>query len=203
MAFSCPKCGVEFYDRLKYCPDCGCDFTSALKKCPRCRSQILHDLKDCPECHFDFEKWAFLLPKIIVLSALALLIISAIVGPLIWKNTPWLHDTATIQEGYLVSEVGGQALVPLFINWKTGERYIEVAKEHRGGVSDTEYMNNLVPLPPSVVFHYEMQLGEKVWIIQRVKGSGTNEWARIGRWMAWGKPYKFGWVHATNLKVDK
>jgi hypothetical protein len=203
MAFTCPKCGDQFYDRLKFCPKCGFDFTAAQKRCPKCRSQVPVDSKTCPVCKLDFEQWAFLVPRLIVFGSLALIIVLGVFGPILWKISPWPHDKGLTQEGYLVTDVNGKATVPLFINWKTGERYIVLSKEQRPSSSDTSYMNNLVPLPPQVVFHYDMPLGEKVWIVRRMKGTDNNVWLQIGRWDRQGKPDKYGWVHVTNIKVDE
>ena len=203
MSYQCPKCKHEFYDRLKFCPECGFDFTVGQRRCPKCRNQVPKDSKTCPECGLDFERWAFLVPRIIVFGSLGLLLIIAIVFPWIWKVAPWLHDKGTTIEGKLISEVGSQAMVPLFINWRTGERYIVVSAEQSGYPGGTAYMNNLIPLPPEVVFHYDMPLGEKVWIIRRAHGTDGNDWIQVGRWMTHGKPDKYGWVHATNIRAEE
>jgi len=199
--FICPKCKGEFFDRVKYCPECGFDFTAGLRRCPRCRSQVPVDSKTCPECQLNFEQWELLLPRLIILGAVGLIVIFVGVFPFIWKVTPWLHDKGVTVEGKLMSEVEGMAMVPLFIHWKTGERYIKVSAEKSGYGESTDYMNKLIPLPPQVVFHYDMPLGEKVWIIRRVRGSDDNEWVQIGRWIESDKPWKYGWIHASNLKV--
>ena len=159
------------------------------------------DSKTCPTCRLDFEQWAFLVPKIVVFGSLILVAFIAVVSPWIWKVSPWLHDKGTVTEGKLMSDVDAQPMVPLFIHWKTGERYIVISAEQSGGGGSTDYMNNLVPLPPQVVFHYDIPVGEKVWIIGRQRGSDDNEWVRIGRWISSGKPWKYGWVHASSVEA--
>lgn len=198
VAFKCPKCSTEFYDRVKYCPECGFDFTAGLKRCPKCRSQIPLDSKQCPECGLDFERWAILLPRIILIGALAIIVFFALVFPWLWRSSPWMHDKAFTRDGQLMSDVGGMPMVPLFIHWKTGERYIVKSAEASGSLSSTDYMNNLIPLPPEVVFHYDMQMGEKVWIIRRKSGT-TQEWVLVGRWIE--GPDKYGWIHSSNVSV--
>ena len=199
MAFKCPKCEAEFYDRLKYCPECGFDFTRGQKRCPKCRQQIDVDSEICPECGLDFEQWSYFVPRLVVFSIAGLVLIIILVFPLIWKSAPLLHDKGIIQEGQLMSDVAGQAMVPMFIHWGTGERYIAKAAENAGYGVNTDFMDNLIPLPPEVIFHYDLYPGERVWIIQRKKGTSTD-WVRIGRWGE-RKHDKYGWVHATNIRA--
>jgi RNA polymerase subunit RPABC4/transcription elongation factor Spt4 len=200
MTYECPKCHYELYERLKYCPECGFDFTVGQKKCPKCRMLVSVDSPKCPQCGLDFEKWAFMVPRVIALSIVAIILVLAGFGPIVWKSQPWLHDKGKITEGMLLSEVGGTAMIPMFINWKTGERYILVSAEQSNYGGNTEYMNNLIPLPPEVVFHYDIPLGEEVWIIRRANGNGNNVWLQVGRWGQRGKPWKYGWVHAGNIQ---
>ncbi len=200
MTFKCPKCGEEFYDRLKYCPECGFDFTAGQKRCPKCREHVAVDSEICPSCGLDFEKWAFMVPRVIFFSILAVVLIIVLVFPWVWKVSPGLHDKGIITDGQLRSDLQGQALVPMFINWRTGERYIEESMNLAGYGYDTDYMNNLIPLPPGIVFHYDMPMGERVWIIRRTKGA-TSEWLQVGRW---GRNHdKYGWIHESNLKVEE
>ncbi len=200
MAFTCPKCDVEFFDRLKYCPECGFDFTAGQKRCPKCREHVAIDSETCPECGLDFEKYAFFIPKLIVFSALGVIIIILLIGPWIWKVNPALHDTGVIVEGRLLSEVDEQRMVPLFLQWKSGERYLDEASRATAYGSSTEYMDELLPLPPEVVYHYDIPVGEKVWIIRRVSGASTP-WLQVGRWTSGHD--KYGWVHVSNIEVDE
>ena len=201
MPFTCPKCSAEFFDRLKYCPDCGFDFSAAQKRCPKCRSHIHVDSKTCPECGLDFEQWSYFVPRLVVFGSLAILIAIIVVSPWVWKAAPWLHDKASISDGFLRSDIQGQGLVPLFIHWKTGEHYIQISREHGGLDNTLNYMNQLVPLPPAVVFHWDISAGERVWIIRWVHEPGGERWAQVGRWRE--GPAKYGWVHETNLKVEE
>jgi hypothetical protein len=203
MTLKCPKCKHELYERLQFCPECGFNFTAALKRCPKCRNNVPRDSKVCPECGLNFEQYSFFVPRLIVFGSLTIIIVSVLIAPWIWKVAPWLHDKGAISSGKLMTEAGQDAKVPLFIKWQSGERYIEISNE-RSGVgknSGTDYMNNLVPLPPEVVFHYDMPVGEKVWIIKRQDSSDGNEWVYVGRWVEHGKPGKYGWVHDSNIKV--
>lgn len=200
MAFECPKCGAEFHERLKYCPECGFDFTAGQKKCPRCKERVDIDAEICPECGLDFERYAFFMPRIIVFGTAGVVIILMLIWPWVWRSTPWLHDKGFISEGQLRSEVGGQTMAPLFINWKTGERFIEKSAEASGYSYTTDYMNNLVPLPPAVIFHYDVPIGEKVWIIRRANGI-TSDWVQVGRWVDGHD--KYGWVHSTNIIAEQ
>jgi len=201
MPFTCPKCGTDFYERLKYCPECGFDFTAGQKRCPRCRSQVYREAEICPVCGLDFEKWAFLVPRLVLSGILLLALIIVLVFPWVWKSRPWLHDKGVITEGQLRSEVEGEMRVPMFIHWKTGEKYIAKSAEASGLGYSTDYMNNLIPLPPAVVFHYDIPIGERVWIIRRLRSGATAEWVKIGRW---GRDHdKYGWVHNTNIRAEE
>jgi len=201
MAFVCPKCKAEYYDRVKYCPECGFDFTAGQKRCPKCHQQVPIDSLTCPECGLDFERYAFFVPRLVVFSSLALLVFLIAIFPWIWKASPFLHDKGTIVEGQLRSDIEGQSLVPSFIHWKSGERYIDQSREASGYGGQTDYMNNLVPLPPEVIFHYDIPVGEKVWIIRRTGGSDAHEWLQVGRWTDGHD--KYGWVHATNIRPEE
>jgi predicted nucleic acid-binding Zn ribbon protein len=198
MAFTCPKCSAEFYDRVKFCPECGFDFTAGLKRCPKCHHQVPIDSKMCPECGLDFERWSILLPRLILIGILAVVVLFALVWPWFWRSSPCLHDKAITKGGQVVSEVAGVPMVPLFIHWKTGERYIEKSAEQSGCYGSTDYMNNLIPLPPEVVFHYDMPMGEHVWVIRRTSGI-TQDWLLVGRWIK--GPDKYGWIHESDVKV--
>jgi RNA polymerase subunit RPABC4/transcription elongation factor Spt4 len=200
MSFKCPKCGAEFYERIRYCPECGLDFDLGQKKCPRCRERVAVDSNICPQCGLDFEKYAFLMPKLILLGILIVAVAAILLFPVIWKSTPWLHDKGIISEGALRTEVGGVAMVPLFINWRTGEKYISKSAEASHYGESTDYMDQLVPLPPPVVFHYDIPVGERVWIISRVNGI-TSDWVHIGRWV--NGHDKYGWVHSSNVTVEE
>lgn len=199
MAYTCPKCEAEFYDRLKYCPECGFDFTAGQKRCPKCREQIALDSKICPACGLDFEQWAYFVPRMILTLIVLVIVLSVLVFPLVWKTSPWLHDKGTIVEGQLQGDVDGQWMIPMFIHWGSGERYIEKSLEYVKYGSDTDYLSNLIPLPPEVVFHYDLPIGERVWIIQRKHGA-TTDWVRIGRWEQ--DNGKFGWVHTSNILAE-
>jgi hypothetical protein len=199
MAFTCPKCKAEFFDRLKYCPECGFDFTAGQKRCPRCREMVAIDSETCPECGLDFEKFAFFVPRVVIFGSLAVIIAIILIGPWVWRSAPAFHDKGRIIEGRLVSEVDEQRMVPLFIHWRTGERYISESSRAMEYGSSTEYMNELIPLPPEVVFHYDMPVGERVWIIRRLTAGATTEWVQIGRWSNGND--KYGWVHASNIEV--
>jgi len=199
MLYKCPKCSDEIYDRVRFCPKCGLDFTAALRKCPKCRSQVPKESKDCPECGLNFEQWEFLFPKIIVFGSLIIVIAGVIIFPYIWRMTPFFHPKAVITSGFLSSDVSGTGLVPLFLDWRTGERYLILSAKRSGITDPTEYMYNLVPLPPEIAFHYDIQTGEKVYVLGRHAGSGTNEWIEIGRYT--DKPIKTGWVHSSNIKI--
>jgi hypothetical protein len=61
-------------------------------------------------------------------------------------------------------------------------------------------MNNLVPLPPAIIFHYDIPVGERVWIIQRANGT-ASDWVRIGRWV--NGHDKYGWIHSSNIMVEE
>jgi hypothetical protein len=200
MAFTCPKCSTEFFDRLKYCPECGFDFTAALKRCPKCRHHVPVDSRTCPECGLDFEKFSFIVPKVVVFGSLAVIIIFAAFFPWIWKVSPWMHDKGVISDGYVMTDVGGFPMVPMFIHWKSGERYIEKSKKLGGLSRDTSYMNELLPLPPEVVFHFDIPVGEKVWIIRRVNGP-SQTWLQIGRWMRGRNHARYGWIHESDVQV--
>ena len=200
MAYICPKCETEFFDRIKYCPDCGFDFTAALKKCPKCRSQVPVKSETCPECGLDFEKYAFLIPRLVVFGSLTIVILIVLVFPWIWKASPWMHDKGKITDGFVMTEADNERLVPLFIHWKSGERYIEAGAELAGYRANTDYMDKLLPLPPEIVFHYDMRIGEKVWIIRRIR-SFNHEWVQIGRWNRGNDRY--GWVHSGNIEVPE
>lgn len=196
MAFKCPKCSAEFFDRLKYCPECGFDFTAGQKRCPKCRSQVPLDSEDCPECGLNFEQWAFMVPRLVVFGTLSLILFLILFFPLFWKVTPWVHDKGVITEGIAMTEVDGMPMVPLFIHWKSGDRYIKKSSERREYGENLDYMNQLVPLPPEVVFHYDMPTREEVWIIRRVRGQ-DHEWVQVGRWK--DGPDKYGWVHSSSV----
>jgi hypothetical protein len=198
MTYICPKCSEEFYDRLKYCPSCGFDFTTAQKKCPKCHSQVPVDSAVCPECGLDFEQYSYLVPKIVVFGLIGLAAVILLVTPWVWKAVPWMHDKGEIREGFLRSESQVSPEVPMFLEWQSGERYIEIARKGGGNISNTDYMMELVPLPPAVVFHYDLPLGEKVWIIRRKK-YGENDWVLVGRYAV--QQGKYGWVHGSNLNV--
>lgn len=199
MAFKCPKCEAEFYDRLKYCPECGFDFTAGQKRCPKCREQVAKESNICPACGLDFEQWAYFVPRMVATLVVVSILVIILIFPLVWKVAPWLHDKGIITEGGLRSNVGGQAMVPLFIHWGTGERYIKLSSERGNYIGDTDYINNLIPLPREVVYHYDILAGEKVWIIQRRHGESVD-WVRIGRWGRGND--KYGWVHADNIRAE-
>jgi len=198
MSFICPKCNVEFFDRLKYCPECGFDFTSGQKRCPKCRQHVPIDSETCPECGLNFEKYAFFIPKLIIISTLTVIIVVSLVGPRIWKSNPAFHDKGVVVEGLLISDIDEQRMIPLFLQWKSGERYIDEASMTAAYGSSTEYMDELIPLPPGIVFHYDVPVGERVWIIRRVTGPSA-EWLQVGRWTSGHDRY--GWVHVSNVDV--
>jgi len=201
MSFTCPKCDAESFDRLKYCPDCGFDFSAAQKKCPRCRSLIHVDEKICPECDLDFEQYSYFIPRLVVFSIVGLLILILVVSPWVWKMSPGLHAKGEITDGYLRSGLQGQALVPMFIHWRSGVRYIYQSRQESGFGDGSDYMNQLIPLPPEVVFHYDVPAGERVWIIRWKKDTEGQKWAQVGRWRV--GPDKYGWVHETNLRIEE
>ena len=200
MSYTCPKCKTEFYDRLKYCPECGFDFTAALKRCPKCRNHVPAENLTCPECGLNFEQFSFLIPRVVVFGTVGLIVVFALIFPWLWKASPWMHDKGGTVSGQVMSEVDGFPMVPLFIHWKSGERYIEKSREMGGLYSDTSYMNKLIPLPPEVVFHYDIPVGEKVWIIRRIKGTNHN-WVQIGRWVDKKNPAKYGWIHESDIET--
>jgi len=198
MSFKCPKCEYEIYERVKFCPECGFDFTSGQKRCPRCRQQIDINSEICPSCGLDFEKWSFMVPRMVALGVLILLVALIFLFPIFWKSTPWLHKKGIISEGYLRSNLEGSGLVPMFIHYKTGERLIEQSRSNSGYYDDTSYIEELIPLPEQVIFHYDIPIGETVWIIER-ETDATSEWIRIGRY---GRDFdKYGWVHESNIRV--
>lgn len=197
MANKCPKCSAEYFEILRFCPDCGFDFSSGVKKCPKCRAMVPVNSGICHECGLDFEKYSFLVPRIIVFGLLGLILIFIIFTPWFWQKSPWLHDKGVISEGLLRSSVEGISMIPMFLEWQSGERYIELSR--RESMGSTEYMDQLIPLPPAVVFHYDINVSEKVWIIRRVS-HGENTWLLIGRFRA-NRHDKYGWIHASNLSV--